>query len=248
MFHQYGALWIENALPREFVRGLQEAYAAKYISQGKAKLRKRYAVVGDGRFMITVTVKQPFNATILYANPKLMPLLQDLLGNDCTISSFGSVVAFAGAEAQSVHFDYPPLFESEQICASLPPHAITLAVPLVDLDETTGSTAIWEGSHTRVGSRDELRTLADDSSWQGSTIPFAKMGDVYLMDFRLIHGGTANRSDHDRPILYIVYSRPWFREDLNFDEQPPIKISRKQLGRVPKDLRYLFSSASIDSK
>jgi ectoine hydroxylase-related dioxygenase (phytanoyl-CoA dioxygenase family) len=242
-FNQHGALWIENALPRQFVRGLQEAYSAKYTSLSKTKLRKRYAVVGDGRYMITVSVKPPFNSPELYANPTLMPILQQLLGADCVISSFGSVVAFPGADAQSVHFDYPPLFESEEVCAALPPHAITLVVPLVDLDEMTGSTAIWEGSHARVGARDQLRKLVDESSWQGSTMPLPRMGDVYLMDFRLIHGGTANRSDHPRPILYIVYSRPWFREDMNFDEQPPIKISRKQLKRVPKDLRYLFSWA-----
>ena len=74
-------------------------------------------------------------------------------------------------------------------------------------------------------------------------MPLPKLGDVYLMDFRLIHAGTANQSDQARPILYLVYSRPWFREDLNFDEQPPIRISRKQYQRVPSEYRHLFASA-----
>ncbi len=244
LFRQHGALWIEKALPPDFVRTLRQAYAEKYASLSPRKLRKRHASVGDGRFMITVTVKRPFNSPTLYANPHVMPILTDLLGLDCTISSFGSVVAFAGAGAQSVHFDYPPLFESEQLCAALPPHAITLVVPLIDLDETTGSTAIWEGSHARVGAREQLDRLAREKSWDGSVMPLPKLGDVYLMDFRLIHGGTANHSDHDRPLLYIVYSRPWFREDMNFDEQPAIKISRKQLKKTPQHLRYLFSAAA----
>ncbi|GAG46427.1 unnamed protein product [marine sediment metagenome] len=208
-------------------------------------MRKRFAVVGDGRFMITLSVKRPFNTPDLYANPRLMPILHRLLGADCVISSFGSVVAFAGADAQSVHFDYPPLFESEEVCAALPPHAITLVVPLVDLDESTGTTALWEGSHSRVGARDQLQKIAAESSFDGATMPYAAAGDVYLMDFRLIHGGTANNSDHERPILYIVYSRPWFREDMNFDEQPAIKITNKQYKMVPKPHRHLFTQAQF---
>lgn len=243
LFTTHGALWIENAFPREFIDELRKAYAERYISLGKAKLRKKHAVVGDGRFMITLSIEAPFDNVALYANERLLPVLQRLLGAGCVISSFGSVVAFAGADAQSVHFDYPPLFESEQTCAALPPHAITMVVPLIDLDESTGTTAIWEGTHTKVGAREQLQQLAADESLAGAVMPYAAAGDVYLMDYRLIHAGTPNTSETERPILYIVYSRPWFREDMNFTEQPAINITKQQLKTIPKSHRHLFALA-----
>ena len=241
LFRQHGTLWLENVLSPEYIGCLRSAYADRYLSLSRKTLRKRHAVVGDQRFMITVKIKPPFNSPALFANPIVLPMVQRLLGSDCTISSFGSVVAMSGADAQGVHFDYPPLFESESVCASLPPHAITLVVPLVELDAETGSTAVWEGSHTRVGARAQLERLAEENSLEGATMPFTSVGDVFLMDFRLIHAGMANRSSIDRPILYIVYRRPWFREDMNFHEQPALQISPKQLRRIPKEHRGLFS-------
>ncbi len=243
LFVQHGALWMENVLPCRLVDQLHQAFVDRYGQRSRATLRKRHAAVGDDRYMITVKIKPPFQTPMLYANPVWMPILRDLLGQDCNISSFGAVLAMAGAEAQPAHFDYPPLFESEQLCASLPPHAITVVVPLVDLDEKTGTTAIWEGSHSQIGARDRLQRIVAESSWDGAALPLAKAGDVYLMDYRLIHAGMANRSDRDRPILYIVYRRPWFHEEKNFDEQLPLRISAKQLQRVPKEFRHLFVSA-----
>lgn len=247
-FREHGALWLESALPVELIAQLRDAYSRRYTSLGKTKLGKRFAAVGDKRFMVTVKVKPPFDSPSLFANPTLMPIFHQLLGPDCIISSFGSVVALPGADAQDIHFDYPPLYQSEETCAMLPPHAITMVVPLIDLDESTGSTAIWEGSHRQVGSRDLLRRLSNESSTEGSTMPLAKAGDVYLMDFRLIHAGAENRSDRPRPILYIVYSRPWFCEDMNFDEQPSIRISSKRLKKIPTEHRHLFARATLDDK
>ena len=240
---QQGVLCIEDLFDREYIEKLSGYYHKKYATLSKPQLAASHAMVGDRRYMITAAIKGPLNKPCLYANSNLMPLFSTLLGPDFVISSFGSVLAFPGATAQSVHFDYPPLYEDESVCASLPPHAITLVIPLVDITEETGSTALWPGSHTRIGARAELQHLVDSGSMQGSVCPTPKLGDAFLMDFRLIHAGTPNVGDIARPILYIVYSRPWFREDMNFTEQPRINISEKQLAKVPKKWRRLFSSA-----
>ena len=242
-FQRDGVLWIRDLFRRERICRLASYYNQHYASLEKEELEQRHAMVGDQRYMITASIKGPLNSTKLYANKTLMPLLRRLLGNRLIISSFGSVIAYPGADAQRVHFDYPPLFDEETTCVSLPPHAITLVIPLVDLTEQTGSTAVWLGSHTRIGARRELEGLVASGSYDGSVTPLPKMGDAFLMDFRTIHAGTPNRSDSPRPILYIVYSREWFREDLNFSEQPAINISAKQLGKVPRKHRHLFSAA-----
>ena len=116
-------------------------------------------------------------------------------------------------------------------------------MPLVDLDEHTGATAIWEGSHRAAGSRQHLQNLRDQSTLAGATIPTPKRGDVYLMDLRVIHAGTANTSLLARPILYIVYTRPWFQEDANFPEQRPLDISKKRYRKLSKTQQSLFARA-----
>ena len=243
IFDQQGAVWMEGLLDRDFVAEMAARYRNKYSTLSESKLRRRHAMVGDRRFMITLDLKGEFNSPALYANPTILDLLTGFLGDQFLISSFGSVIAFPGAENQSVHCDYPPLFESEQITRSLPPHAVTLVVPLIDINEETGATAMWLGSHRREGARGELERLSSSQSLEGSHSLHPKMGDMFLMDYRLIHAGTANRSSQARSILYIVYSRPWFREDLNFSEQAPIKLSSKQFKKIPKPLRYLFAAS-----
>jgi ectoine hydroxylase-related dioxygenase (phytanoyl-CoA dioxygenase family) len=239
LFSQHGALWLENALPKEFVANLRAAYSAKYSSCGQRKLASKFARVGDQRFMISVKIKGVFNSPLLYANPNLMPILSRTLGPDFVISSFGSVVAFPGAEDQPIHFDHPPLFQSEQACSDLPAHAITVVIPLVDIDRETGSTGIWEGSH-RSGGRAKLNELMEKPSWEGAALPLPRAGDAYLMDYRVIHGGMANHSQTIRPIFYIVYSRPWFNDYSNFSDQLAIRLSKKQRKKIPKQHRRLF--------
>ena len=80
-----------------------------------------------------------------------------------------------------------------------------------------------------------------EPDYDGSTQPLARMGDVYMMDYRLIHGGLPNESESERPILYLVYGRPWFHDGFNFSDQPPVEITSKQLEGMLPEHRYLFS-------
>ena len=242
-FRDHGALWIKNVFPTEFVDQLAEAYNERYTSLRVSELKRRYAIVGDHRFMITVDVETPFDDPLLFDNPMMRPVFGELIGQQYLISSFGSVVTFPGADPQPIHFDHPPLFESESDCVGLPAYAITMVVPLVDLDESTGSTAIWEGTHQQLGVRDRLHELIETPDFEGAAVPFARKGDVYLMDYRVVHGGTANLSEFPRPILYVVYCRPWFRDGFNFSDQPPISISNSQWKKLPTESRRLFSTA-----
>ena len=235
-----GAIWLRDAIDPRLVQRLAKRFRKHYLSLGESALADRFACVGDSRYLVSVEIKGAFNSVGLFANPNLLPLMNQLLGQRIRISSFSVVVSLKGSKAQPVHVDYPPLFDDESVCNALPPHAITLIVPLTDLTPETGSTAIWLGSHNAPGSRDRLVALSNSESFGGSSVPLPKVGDAVLMDYRTIHAGTPNVSGEPRPILYIVYSRSWFNEHLNFAEQPPVNISPKQLARVPKKYRALF--------
>ena len=151
LFQQQGVLSIGNAFTRNFVAKIAKAFSQRYASLSPSELARRHALVGDNRYMISIEISPPFNSPKLFANNAILSVLHELLGPDCIVSSFGSVLALPGADAQGVHFDYPPLFESEELCVSLPPYAITLVVPLIDLDDMTGSTAVWEGVASPAG-------------------------------------------------------------------------------------------------
>lgn len=238
LFETHGAVWLENAFAKSTIEDLLAAYQKKYLTLSKKELRKRDAAVGDQRFMITVDVKGKFNCPEIFANEALMPILQSLLSGAMRIASFGSVVALPDADEQAIHLDHPPLFGVRNDI--LPAYALTMVIPLIDLTADTGTTAIWEGSHRANDRFDLLSRLMSNSDFSAASTPMAKQGDAYLMDYRVIHGGMANRSDQPRPILYIVYSRPWFRDGFNFKSQDAVSISKKQLKKVPTEHRSLF--------
>lgn len=234
---------MQNLFSKSLIQRLRKAYIENYCDLPMSELDRRFACVGHNRYMINVDLEPPFLSPSLYANPILDSLLNEWLGSEYVISSFGSVVAFAGSADQSIHVDYPPLFDSAEVCNALPPYAISVVLPLIDLDDKTGATAVWPQSHTDPSSRDKLAGLVNGTDQSKPQIPYGKQGDALLMDMRLIHTGTANASDDARPLVYIVYARPWFNEQANFGEQPAIRISHRYLQKVPTRYRKLFSAA-----
>jgi ectoine hydroxylase-related dioxygenase (phytanoyl-CoA dioxygenase family) len=240
LFQQHGALFLENAFPESLIKKVSKAFEEKYLSLSTKELKKRDALVGDRRYMITVDIKKPFNNPGLYANPVLMPILESLLSVHLRIASFGVVVAKPDADDQPIHLDHPPLFGGHSACDELPPYAVTLVVPLVDITEERGPTAIWTGTHRSPDRLQRLRQLMENPDYSEAEKPTTKLGDAYMMDYRVIHGGLANNSDVVRPILYLVYSRPWFRDGFNFSSQPSVQIGKKQIRKAPERWRGLF--------
>jgi hypothetical protein len=68
-------------------------------------------------------------------------------------------------------------------------------------------------------------------------------GDAYLMDYRLVHAGMPNLSDRSRAIMYVTYSRRWFRDTVNYSKQYAIEISETELAKVPEAHRPIFALA-----
>jgi ectoine hydroxylase-related dioxygenase (phytanoyl-CoA dioxygenase family) len=186
-----------------------------------------------------VDIKGPFNSPQLYANDFILPVLKLVLGDQLILGGFGSVVSLPGALDQHAHRDHPSIYELPESEATepwvdmlLPPYALNLIVPLVPLNAHNGTTRLWVGSHLVVKSRTHQMPIVD---------PVADLGDCILVDYRLLHCGTANRSTSPRPILYNLYCRPWFRDSRNFRKQRPVRISRDEYALVPEQFRHLFA-------
>jgi len=166
-------------------------------------------LVGEKRYQVAPFFEAPFALPSICCAVKVVSVVERILGAGFNLSSLGAVISLAGAPPQHVHRDFEGIFGGVPIDGMLPSFAATLIIPLVEVTEENGPTMIWPGSH---------RLCGPHGTWSLSDAvrPLLKLGDCLLMDYRVVHAGGANNSGVSRPILYNVYSRPWFRDHLNF--------------------------------
>jgi len=237
LYNEYGCLLIRNVYTKEFINALKDSYIKQYEKYFTEREHMDALTVGDKRYMITVKLSTPFNTPKIYANPFFYDLMVGLLGDECILQGLGSVTSLPGSEEQHWHHDHPPLFYDIHIDPHLPSYAITVIIPLIDLNEQTGTTAMMLRSH---------RYPRGGHPKAGAEIiyPEVPVGSVLLFDYNIRHSGQANKSDQIRPILYNSYSRPWFRDHRNFQKQNSLIADRKELKKVPEEFLHLFNFAS----
>lgn len=204
-----GCVVLENFLPRNMVQQLATAFDSRIQQQASPSER---VAVGPGRYMYLQPLEPPFADPRIYASGLLLPALRQLLGEDCVVSSYTVVVAYPGAEAQRMHRDNALPFGEDRLSGLIPPLILNLAIPLVDLNKQTGATAQHVGSHRKTRPTSTF-------GFEEACIAYLRMGDAYLMDYRLVHAGTPNRSPLPRPIIYLGYCRHWYLDAENHLDQ-----------------------------
>ena len=242
-FHRQGALSLKGVFPRDLIQRLKAAYFDEYAVIDKSTRSD----VGDGdRYMCAVEIRTPFDHPLLYDSPLLFPVLRSILHNQVIIQSFGIVSSMPGSRQQQIHMDHPDLFkELSGFNKVLPCYALTVAIPLIDLDEQTGTTAIWLESH-----RDPNLALGQESrnNYEGAILPYPQAGDCVLWDYRTFHSGTENKTSRERPLLYLTVSRPWFDDTANFENLKgrfPLILSQGFIDATEEKHLALFPRAKI---
>lgn len=234
-----GALIVRGSVDRAAVAAAHAAVIEDLGGLDLETLGSRGVRVGDKRYMLSVDLEPPFDRPALFASPPLVAIARAVLGPAAVINSMAVVVALPGAAAQRVHVDHEPLFPRDGAASmAVPAYALTGIVPLIDLTESTGSTEVWPKGDAPSVPDTWTQKLA------GSTVLELAAGDAAFIDYRVCHCGTANPGPAPRPILYIVYSRPWFRDADNFSEMPPLRVSSTHLERMPAEYRALFAVAA----
>lgn len=231
LFRRHGTLLLKSVFDPDLLEACHESFLERYRAYLNNKRHKDALRIGDKRYQVTIDIVPPYNAASLYGNGLILPLMRSLLGKYCTLGCFTSAMSLPGAEDQRLHKDHKDLFYDDPDAQPIPSFAVTTMVPLVDLNETVGTTRVKKGTHKLTTKESESRPYQT---------PLTKVGDCYLMDYRLSHHGQANQSDSPRPILSMVYQRPWFRDYINFGKQPTLRISRSEFKRVPDDLKPLL--------
>jgi ectoine hydroxylase-related dioxygenase (phytanoyl-CoA dioxygenase family) len=107
-----------------------------------------------------------------------------------------------------------------------------VVVPLVDVDLATGPTGVWLGSHLWD---------ANDAPPEAMTVSALLRGDCMLMDNRLLHASLPNRTGQRRPMLYLVYARPWFCDQHSYPAHTPLDMPIERYNELPASVRPLLA-------
>jgi Phytanoyl-CoA dioxygenase (PhyH) len=241
--HEHGCILLRGAFPPATIEAMHREYVSQLGTLDLAAMEteslkpppNRLIGVGRARYDITLRMTGAFGGTEVFANGLLLKFLRPLLGRDMRLNSFTAVVSYPGAPQQQPHRDHDHLFPQPGVAASLPVYAVNVAVPLIDVDLETGPTGVWLGSH-RSG-----QTVAVQG--KDMTASPLQRGDCMLLDYRTLHAGLPNRSGPARPIVYMVYGRRWFFDDVNYINRIPLDMPLEHYHELPESVRPLLVRA-----
>jgi ectoine hydroxylase-related dioxygenase (phytanoyl-CoA dioxygenase family) len=135
-------------------------------------------------------------------HPRVVPILDAMMGRDLILASLNSRVVRPGEAAQGFHSDVPP-----QLRRPGPPIMMNTVWMLDDFTEANGATAIVVGSH-----RSELRQPPPEREVRFVHRAVAPMGSVLVFDGRCWHAGGGNATSQSRHGLFGHYRvAPWIR-------------------------------------
>jgi hypothetical protein len=228
-----GCLILEDIVNPALVIEARDTFVRRYDRYLDGRNHDDALEVGDRRQMITLDLEPPFDQRELVANSWLCPVLSAAFEGDFVLGAYGVVCSLPAAPRQHIHQDGGDLFPQAALNRMLPTAAITVAIPLLEMNEIHGTTALWPGSH-------HVDTLG---SAEVGEEPLVREGSCVIWDYRLRHAGTPNRSPVPRPLLYMTYCRPWFVDHKNYRQQVPVRAPKGFLTGLPDDLRGLLVRA-----
>lgn len=227
-----------------------ETLRTRFSSLLDAYVEKTDPNRGASRYGMPLPFEEPFASTTLVANPIILQVIRSILGDDVVCSFFASDTALSGSDYQQAHSDVPPLFPEDNI--SLPPFCYVVNIPLVDFRPDNGPTEIWPyGTHlvgdpgvvpipdfTRIKELREspLGRFTEEEMEPRQVITPA--GSVVIRDIRMWHRGTPNRSKEPRPMMAMVYNRPWYNHGV-------VEIARSEFENLPPEVKTVFRKAVV---
>ena len=231
MFVEHGVIQVDNAFPREMILKLQGEFMQRYEPYFRDAEHPDALRLGDKRFMLTVDMDELFGAPSLIDSPMLMPILRRIVGDDCVLGAYTAVISLPGSRDQRLHKDHPALFPDSEWHFRAPCFGAQIIVPLVPLDDLSGTTRFYKGTH-RVPTEEAEQLTHQD--------PVVPLGSCLVTDYRCAHRRCrGNRSSVVRPILTLIYNRPWFRDFKNYAQQPPLRLTDAAYERLPDDTKEL---------
>src|ERR1051326_8377572 len=185
-----GYVILEQMIPKEKVARMLERFDLLLEAKRASEPSNR----GANRFQMHLPFELPFADPILYENPTVMAIVENLFGKDVILTYFASDTPFPGSDYQKVHLDCRLPFP--EAAYGVPVYSVVLNTPLVDFTEENGPLELWPGgTHMIAQPKDLERTAAQMHSVR--LLP--KTGSILLRDARVWHRGTPSRGTRSRP-------------------------------------------------
>jgi len=188
--------------------------------------------VSGGRFYTAVEIARSIARADILLPRAVEQVLIDALGPDFVFDSWGVINALPGAAEQHWHRDGGILFPGHPLETMLPATAVTLAIPLVEMNDETGTTGFALRSHRANGH-------PDTPDYE----PRVPVGAALLWDYRVFHKGMANRSAIARPLIYATLCRDWWSDTLNHGEQARLLVDHQAIASLDETLRKRLGRA-----
>lgn len=240
---EHGAVLLRGVYTTNFIDALKHDFDTQWGAFSSDEMREKARLpapnpvlqVGEGRYELLLRMKGAFLQPSVYANDLLCNFLIGLLEPGMKLSGFTAVLSFPNAKQQHIHSDSPRLFSKAGLSGALPAYAVNVAVPLIDVSNEIGGTGIWLGSHLWDAQRVPQQHEMTNVEFQRS--------DCILIDYRTLHAGLPNNSSVARPILYMVYARPWFFDESNHVGRPSLDMDVEDFQRLDPHIQNLLMRA-----
>lgn len=190
--------------------------------------------VSNGRFYTAVEIGDGLAVPEVLLPAAVETVLTAALGPDFVFDSWGVINALPGAAEQHWHRDGGILFPGHPLETMLPATAVTLAIPLVEMNDETGTTGFALRTHR-----------ASDHPEYPDYEPRVPVGSALLWDYRVFHKGMANRSTIARPLIYATLCRDWWSDTQNHEDQARLLFDRAAHGKLGPVLQKRFARAQM---
>lgn len=239
IFLRDGFVAIKDAVQGEQLPSIQAA-AARVIEEMIAKDPEREGNRGHHRYSFGNQM-QHIEWCHLTDLPTILPILEAIWGSDNFLcSGNGGDFSLPGAEIQPLHSDGNEMGFTDPFAQTtlrdLPPPLICVNFLMVDFTKENG--AVRQIPCTQR-SNAPIPSLEEEPPWMKNCIVCAPAGTALIRDVRCWHGGTANHSDHNRPMTNAHYYAPWFNAGLS--KSVPRQHYEKMSVRAQHLCRYIVA-------
>jgi hypothetical protein len=242
-FHKTGCVVLRGMYATSTLDAMYQDYVDRYGALDSRAMHQEtlkplpnpFIERDNARYEITPRMNGALGAREIYANGMLRQFLAPVLGIDMRLHGYTVIVSHPAASLQRIHRDHAFLFTEPGVSQNLPTYAINIAVPLTDIEVDMGPTGFWPGSHRWP--RDQ-KPLAETI-----TAVALQRGDCQLLDYRTLHAGLPNKTMRVRPIIYMIFSRSWFFDDVNHIGRPSLDMTLEEYEQLPLTDRPLLTRA-----
>ena len=236
-----GIIGLKGAFPREWVAQLREDID-RLFAEG---LKREGALVGRGpkRYYAEIHPEDIRGFMELVTHPWVDAVSRAILGPDYRIVEIGFDVPLPGSMHQPWHRDFP---SPDETLTGRRLNSLAFNLTTIDVTEDMGPFEIAPGTQWDAPEDFQHGMFPPKSLYpryeERAQQKMPKMGDISCRSALTIHRGTANRSQHSRPVLVLGVDAP----DARNAERHDLQFTRGYWERLPGSLKPRFACRVVD--